>query len=449
MWRDSIKDEGWLFYAAFKWLILACLTGALAGGLVGAFLLLIYKSCAFIDALPAWKYALIPAGLLLSMGCVRFLSPQSEGHGTEKVLEDIHLHSAKIPFNVVPGKILSTLFTLAPGGVVGLEGPSVQIGAALMSALARSMRFFAEERKKLVICGVSAALSAVFGAPVAGAVFGIEVLFVGEVFYSVLLPSVLSGISAYLVCLKMGVPYADFAVNIPMPSPNLLGWCIAASLFFALVCICHIELNNYVRRIYQKIRIPAWAKCMISSAVLLSVVAAGGEEFLGMGEKSMVRILNGENVVWYAFLLKSFLLAVTLCGGGSGGVLTPTFFIGAAAGALFAQTFGLDIAFFGALGFVGCVAGGVNTPIAATFLAMELFGSNIAPYAGCICAFCYVLSGHRSLYPTQILLAPKASLFTLAEPENKESWKTKRKKHVLPFVPRHKKNLKKEKTENV
>lgn len=101
--------------------------------------------------------------------------------------------------------------------------------------------------------------------------------------------------------------------------------------------------------------------------------------------------------------------------------LVPACLTGALAGALFAQTFGLDIAFFGALGFVGCVAGCVNTPIAATFLAMELFKSNIAPYAGCVCAFCYVLSELRSLYPTQILLAPKSSVFTLAEPGNKES----------------------------
>ena len=112
-------------------------------------------------------------------------------------------------------------------------------------------------------------------------------------------------------------------------------------------------------------------------------------------------------------------------GGGSGGVLTPTFYIGAAAGALFAGIFGLDIAFFGALGFVGCVAGAVNTPVAAVFLAVELFGAAIAPFAGVVCIVSYMISGAHSLYPTQILVRPKSDDFVLAEPQNKKSWEIK------------------------
>ena len=130
-------------------------------------------------------------------------------------------------------------------------------------------------------------------------------------------------------------------------------------------------------------------------------------------------------MLWCAFALKSFLLAVTLAGGGSGGVLTPTFYIGAAAGALFASVFGLDVGFFGALGFVACVAGAVNTPMAATFLAVGLFGEAIAPYAGIVCVLTYMLVGARSLYPTQILVLPKSDAFVLAEPTDKHSWKVR------------------------
>lgn len=433
MIRDTLEDEGILLYGALKWLILACLTGALAGGTVGGFLILLDKSAEAVSELPAWRYALIPAGLLASCYCVRLLSPESEGHGTEKVLEDIHFRAAKIPFNVVPGKLLSTLFTLAPGGIVGTEGPSVQIGAGLMSAAARLLRLRPDERKKLVICGASAALSAVFGAPIAGAVFGIEVLFVGEMFYAVLLPSVLSSIASYFVCLKLGVPYAVYSLTIPEPSLGLLFWCAAAAVFFAAVCIFHIEFTAAVGRAFKKLSVPVPIKSLIASGIILSVVAAGGGGFLGQGEQSVSAVLSGIPVVWYAFALKSLLMAVTLSGGGSGGVLTPTFCVGAAAGALFAETFGLDVAFFGALGFVGCVAGCVNTPIAAIFLATELFGASVAPFAGCVCALCYVLSGHRSLYPTQILVRPKSSAFVLADPKNRESWKTKRKRICVSF----------------
>lgn len=144
-----------------------------------------------------------------------------------------------------------------------------------------------------------------------------------------------------------------------------------------------------------------------------------------MGEKGLNQVLSGSALVWYALILKSFLLAVTLSGGGSGGVLTPTFYIGAAAGGLFASVCGLDVGFFGALGFVGCVAGAVNTPIAATFLAVELFGAPIAPFAGAVCVVSYMISGARSLYPTQILIRPKSDDFVLADPQDKKSWEIK------------------------
>lgn len=433
MMKESVKDEGILFGTALKWLLLSVFAGVLAGGGVGAFLILINASVGFVAGLPEWRYALIPAGLLLSLCCVRFLSPQSAGHGTEKVLEDIHFHAGNIPFNVVPGKVLSTLFTLAPGGVVGVEGPGVQIGAGLLSRLSRRFRLHSEERKQLVICGVSAALSAVFGAPVAGAVFGVEMLFVGEIFYTVLPAAVISSIASYLVCLQIGVPYGLPAVTVPDPTPFVLAQCFAAAVFFALICIFHIEFTSAVERTFKKIPCPLWVKSLIASALLLCTAAVWGDEFLGMGESGLAGILSGHSVVWYAFILKSFLLAVTLSGGGSGGVLTPTFYIGAAAGSLFAAIFGLDTAFFGALGFVGCIAGCVNTPIAATFLAVELFGSAIAPFAGCVCVISYMLSGHRSLYPTQILVRPKSLAFVLADPQNKESWATRKRPEYLPF----------------
>ena len=161
------------------------------------------------------------------------------------------------------------------------------------------------------------------------------------------------------------------------------------------------------------------------SVLILLVVSFSGETFLGMGEKGLNQVLSGSALIWYALILKSFLLSVTLAGGGSGGVLTPTFYIGAAAGSVFATIFGLDVAFCGALGFVGCVAGAVNTPIAATFLAMELFGAQIAPFAGTVCVVSYMISGSRSLYPTQILVRPKSDDFVLADPQDKKSWEIK------------------------
>lgn len=421
--NQEIYDEEILFKGFVKWLFLAAICGVVVGAVVGLFLIVLYQSTDWINSLPEWRYALIPAGLLASLFSIKFLAPQASGHGTDKVISAIHYKEAQIPFSVVPVKILSTIFTLAPGAVVGTEGPSVQIGAGLMSELSRLFKLTVKERKKLVVCGVSAALSAVFGAPVAGAVFGVEVLFVGEVFYPALLPALISAVISYMVCLQMNVPYTIYNVIVPSLTPEMLEWCLLAALCFGAVCIFHIKMTDGILSAFKKAKLADWVKSLVASGVILTVVFFLGDAPLGMGEKGLNAVLSGKTVVWYAFILKSFLLGITLSGGGSGGVLTPTFFIGAAAGALFAQFFGLDIAFFGALGFVGCVAGAVNTPIAAVFLATELFGASIAPFAGVVCVVSYMISGAHSLYPTQILVRPKSDDFVLADPQNTKSWR--------------------------
>ncbi|MBR4126885.1 MAG: chloride channel protein [Alphaproteobacteria bacterium] len=427
---QEIKNEEIILVNVIKWLILSVVAGALTGALIASFLWLLHQSIDFIAGLPDWRYALIPFGLLASIYSIRLIAPAAEGHGTDKVISAFHYRAARIPFPVVPAKIVSTIFTLAPGGVVGTEGPSVQIGAGFTSALSILLRFSEKERKKLVICGVSAALSAVLGTPIGGAVFGVEVLFVGEFFYPILLPAVISSISSYFVCVALGVPYAVPAVAVPALSAEMFAWCLAAAVFFSFVCIYHVETMKLIGRMFKKIALPLPVKGLISAGILLTSAALFGDSFLGMGEEGLNRVLSGHAEPWYAFLLKSVLLAVTLSGGGSGGVLTPTFFIGAAAGSLFASVFGLDVGFFGALGFVACVAGAVNTPLAATFMAVEMFGNAIAPYAGAVCIICYMLTGLRSLYPTQVLVQPKSDAFVLANPSDSRSWEV-RPRHVV------------------
>ena len=425
MINQDVKNEEILFKGFIKWLFLAAVCGVIVGFVVGAFLIVLYKSIEFVSSLPDWRYVLIPCGLLASLFSIKIFAPQAAGHGTDKVIAALHYKEGKMPLRVVPIKILSTIFTLAPGAVVGTEGPSVQIGAGLMSGLADFFRLSVKEHKKLVVCGVAAALSAVFGAPVAGAVFGVEVLFVGEIFYPVLLPALISAVIAYMVCLQMNVPYPSYDILLPALTPEMLEWCVFAAIFFGFVCIFHIKLEGKVSSFFKGIKTADWIKSLIASFIILLTVFFFGNTVLGMGENGLNLILAGGRTDWYSLILKSFLLAVTLSGGGSGGVLTPTFYIGAAAGAVFAQLFGLNIPFFGALGFVGCVAGAVNTPIAAVFLAVELFGANIAPFAGIVCIVSYMISGAHSLYPTQILVRPKSDEFVLAEPNNKKSWEIK------------------------
>ena len=433
MFKIFLKNEGILLSSVLKWLFLAVVTGVLTGSVVGVFLITLYNAIDYVNALPSfWKYALIPAGLFLSVLSIKKICPEAAGHGTDKVIAAIHDRWGRIPDLVVPVKIFSTLTTLSVGGVVGTEGPSSQIGGALMSWFSDVFKCREHVRRKLVICGVSGALAAVFGAPIAGAVFGIEVLFVGEMFYGALLPAIVTGTTAYYICLLLGVPYAVPNVHVPVLNAETVLWCIAAAVFFAGVSIFHIACFNFIEKTVKKLNFSFVDNTLIAAFVLCLTLFFSGETYLGMGEKGLNVFLAGGFAPWYAFALKSFLLAVTLSGGGSGGVLTPTFYIGAAAGALFAQTFGLNTGFFAALGFVGLIAGTVNTPLSALILAMELFGASIAPYAALVCVFSYMLSGNRSLYPSQITARPKADDFILKATGGGNERKTSRKKKNHP-----------------
>jgi Chloride channel protein EriC len=140
------------------------------------------------------------------------------------------------------------------------------------------------------------------------------------------------------------------------------------------------------------------------------IVMAGlfSTRYLGLGLDTIEHCLQGGTVNEFAFLLKAVFTSITLNFGGSGGIVTPIFFIGTTAGNLFAQLFNLDVATFSALGFVALLAGAANTPIAASIMSIELFGPQIAPYAAIACVISFLVTGHRSVYPSQILAFKKS-----------------------------------------
>ncbi|HUL36262.1 MAG TPA: chloride channel protein, partial [Thermodesulfobacteriota bacterium] len=173
---------------------MATATGAIVGLSTTVFLKTLNWSTEFCSHF-TYYFFLVPIALFTSALMIKYLAPDAEGHGTEKVIEAIHKNSGKIKPIVVPIKLIATIITLALGGSAGKEGPCAQIGAGLSSIFADILRVDDHDRRKLVICGISAGFAAVFGTPIAGSIFGIEVLFVGSILYEVLLPSFIAGIT--------------------------------------------------------------------------------------------------------------------------------------------------------------------------------------------------------------------------------------------------------------
>ena len=407
--KRRLKEETILFISVVKWVFLASVIGIIVGLSTTIFLKALNWSISFTHQQPLYFYFL-PVALFLSTVLTKYLAPDAEGHGTEKVIEAVHRRSGKINAAVVPVKLAATIITLASGGSAGKEGPCAQIGAGLSSVFADLFKFNESERRKLVICGISGGFAAVFGTPIAGAIFGVEVLFAGSILYDVLLPSFISGIMAYQVSSFFGITYFYHPLKFTYVfSEFFFLKVVLVGLFLGLCSLFLIEALYLGKKISDKIKVWSPLKGLLGGALLVVLALIFSKQYLGLGLDTIEMSLSGGDIIWYAFILKIIFTMITLSFGGSGGIITPIFFIGATAGTLFATIFGLDKATFGAIGLVGLLAGAANTPIAASIMAMELFGPKIAPYAAVACVVSFLISGHRSVYPSQVLAIRKSS----------------------------------------
>jgi len=405
--RNRLTEETILFVSVVKWVVLATGVGALIGGVTTVFLKLLASGTAEGLRHP-YTFLLIPAAFFLSALLIK-LAPDAQGHGTEKVIEAIHKHGGRIKAAVVPVKLLATLLTLCVGGSAGKEGPCAQIGAGVASIAAGLLRFDEHDRKKLVICGISAGFAAVFGTPIAGSIFGVEVLFVGTILYDVLLPSFIAGITAYQVSSALGIRYFYHPVNVvPQFTELFFLKVILAGVFFGLCSMLLIETLKLGERLSARIRIWGPLKGLVGGALVVVLALVFSKRYLGLGLDTIEACLRGEQVSWYAFLVKSAFTSITLNFGGSGGIVTPIFFVGATSGVAFATLMGLNTATFSAVGFVSVLAGSANTPIAASILSVELFGPAVAPYATVACVISFLMTGHRSVYHSQVLSMHKS-----------------------------------------
>ncbi len=403
-----------------KWTFFSSVVGIIIGSIVTLFLNILAWGEAGRTFLPFPYYYLLPFGLMLSVWLTKRFAPEAKGHGTEKVIEAVHKRNGKIDVAVIPVKLLTTVITLVTGGSAGKEGPGAQIGAGTASAIADLLRFSPKDRKKLVICGISAGFATVFGTPIAGAIFGIEVLVVGAVMYEVLLPSFVAGFSAFFTAQYFGVKYTYYDISYFQHyfiDPVLIAKVMLGGVFFGLVAYLIIATLQQTEKAVERIPMNPYLKALGAGVLLILLSFVLGTSYFGLGLDTISQSMNIQNEIvggtpWYAFLAKIFYTAVTLGSGGSGGIVTPIFYIGATSGHWFGGLFGSEhqLALFAALGFVSVLAGATNAPIAATVMAMELFGMDVAHYAAVSIVISFLVSGHRSVFPSQKIVISKSDL---------------------------------------
>jgi H+/Cl- antiporter ClcA len=404
----QLSEEFILFIHVAKWLLLATAVGILVGLTSTGFVLFLNLVINFGSGV-TWAYWLLPLGLALSAWLTSAHVPEAGGQGVEQVIRAIHLHSGKMRWQVIPAKIIATILTIGAGGSAGNVGPCVQIGSGLSSFLADALQFNSYDRKTLVICGLSAGFASILGTPLAGALFGIEALFVGSLGYQVLFPSVVAALVGYLTASFLGMPAMNFvASSFPTFDPSLLMLSLLGGVVFGIVSMIFVECLNGSKRLMYYFPAPPPLYGAIGGSLLLGIAWLTSPEVLGLGKETIQRALEGGTIVWALILGKILTTALTLNTGGSGGIILPICFVGATSGSALGWILGQDPSLFAALGLTGLLAGAINTPITAVLLGLELFGIASGPYLLLSCTIAFLLSGHRSAIPTQLLQFTKA-----------------------------------------
>jgi H+/Cl- antiporter ClcA len=384
-----------------KWTLLASFVAMLAGTASAAFLWALDWAGTTRDAHLQMIWALPLVGFFV--GWVYHQLGRDVEAGNNLLIDEIHDPQKIVPLRMAPLILFSTIASHVFGASVGREGTAVQMGGSLADQLSHIFKFNKDERRLVLMAGMSAGFAAVFGTPLAGAVFALEVLAVGRLRYDALWPCALAALVADQVCLWWGIEHTAYAVwNIPHASV----WLITAVAIVGAAC-------GVTGQMFAKFThvLSAWMKNQVSYAplrpllggivVVLLIEYLDFARYMGLGIP-VIQEAFIHPLAWTDAAGKFVLTVLSLGAGFKGGEVTPLFFIGATLGNTLAGWLDVPFALMAAVGFVAVFAGAANTPLACTLMAIELFGSQIGIYALIGCVLSYSFSGRSGIYRAQL-----------------------------------------------
>ncbi len=394
--------------------LLAAVVGALAGTAGAGFIVALDAVTRARFAWP-WLLALLPVAGVAMAWAYRLVGRGSE-RGNNLIIEEIHQPGGGVPLRLAPLVLGATLLTHLCGGSAGREGTAVQMGGALAAGLKNALRLGPAHQGMLLSAGMAGGFGAVFGAPLAGAVFALEVLMRGRISYRWLGPCLIAALIGDQICAAWGVHHADYRALAALDAMDRWSWATlagtaVAGLLFGLGARFFVAATHGVTRVLDQHVSRWWLRPVLGGlAVGALTLALGDDAYLGLGawspdpaDPTLLTVFGVGGATPWSWFWKLVFTALTLGAGFRGGEVTPLFFIGAALGHAAAPLLGLPVALGAALGFVAVFAGASKTPLACTLLAVELFGGAQAGLFAVACFASYLASGAAGIYKAQRL----------------------------------------------
>lgn len=418
-WVKKVEQFPVVLYI-LKWALIGSLVGGLTGVGSALFLWGLHWATEWRE-MHKWIIFALPVGGFLIGACYYYLG-QDVVKGNNQLLDEITKPSKIIPLKMAPLVTVATIATHFFGGSAGREGTAVQMGGAIADQFTKIFKLDKFDRKILIITGIAAGFSSVFGTPLAGAIFGLEVYIIGRMRYEAIFPSFFTAIVAnyatHTLGHQLGITHTVYDIPI-VPEMTLynLALCVIAGVAFGLTGMLFSKACHYWGNLFKKNFSYAPLRPVVGGLVLaLGIVALNYNhgldysgydlKYFGLGVPTIVASFETQ-MNWYDFLMKTLTTSFTLGAGFKGGEVTPLFYIGSTLGSYLSTHISLPVALLAGMGFVGVFSGATNTPMACTMMGIELFGAPSAVFIAVSCITAYMFSGHTSIYSSQIVGSAK------------------------------------------
>lgn len=391
------------FYTTFlvRWIVISFFVGSLSGS-ASAWFLIFLKWAGEYRNENIWIITLLPlAGFLVALS-YKYMGKDVQ-KGNNQLIEEVQQPKKIIPFIMAPLVLVGTVITHLFGGSAGREGTAVQMGGSIADQLSRYVKFTEWERKVLIMCGISAGFASVFGTPMAGAIFALEIIFIRKIKYDAIIPVLMSAFIATYVCDLWPITHTHYQIS-SVPSFNFqnVGLVILASILFGLASVGFSVGMNLLSSVFKKHIKNMLFRPVVGGVIVASLGYLLGYKYLGLGVPTILEsftIQQGGEV----FIIKLVLTIITLSAGFKGGEVTPLFYIGATLGSALSLVLPLPISLLAGVGFVAVFSGATNAPLACSIMGLELFGIEAGLFIFLACFVAFFVSGNTGIYSSQII----------------------------------------------